>query len=194
MELYFNRPRLRRGANTLLPGKKKRHDFMWFHDHDITSKLKVQHKNIIYLYRDPDQTIFSLLKAEHPKITDELVDKQIGLLKAHYKKYLLGKGAKVIVRYERFKKEGDVQLAEFAKFAKFMDPKKFTKINTKELMAALAKAKKEAIIRREPDRRYFNKRMLSEEYEKERKEFLGKYSSHIWDKLLIDELKDFFND
>lgn len=193
MELYFNRPRLRRGANTFMKNKKKRHDFMWFHDHDIFSKLKLRHENYIYLYRNPVNVIYSLLKAEHKiaqpylKITDELVDKQINLLREHYKKYLLDGKAKVIIKYETLKNNHN----EFEKFAKFMNPglKNFEK---EKLEKAIKAVTKEGLAKSEPDKRYFNTNMLSDEYEEDRAKFSEKYLERINSELITDELKRFF--
>ncbi|MCJ8344830.1 sulfotransferase domain-containing protein [bacterium] len=194
MELYFDRPRLRRGANTFMRNKKKRHDFLWFHDHDIFSKLKLRHENYIYLYRDPINVIYSLLKAEHKieqpyaEKTDALVAKQIGLLREHYKKYLLDdKKCKVIIRYEDLKNNHD----EFEKFIKFMHPK--TKEFDKEKLAdAIKKVTKEGLAKSEPDKRYFNKNMLTDKYEEDRAKFTEKYAERINSELITDELKRFF--
>lgn len=78
MELYFNRPRLRKGSPSLLPDAEKRDDWMWIHDHDL--KLKVINKlkknknprynKILFLYRNPSQTIFSHLNAKQKDFND----------------------------------------------------------------------------------------------------------------------------
>ena len=71
MELYFDRPRLRRGAS-LLSGRT---DYMWFHDHDI--KLKVLHRlkkdgysfaHVLYLKRKPMNVIYSNM--QHARTTN----------------------------------------------------------------------------------------------------------------------------
>ena len=68
MEVYFNRPRLRRGRPTFLD--RRRRDWMWIHDHD--SKLKIfkkickkghKYPKILFLYRSPLDVIFSQLNA-----------------------------------------------------------------------------------------------------------------------------------
>ena len=82
---------------------------MWFHDHDMESKLKLTHDNILYLYRDPCDVIFSLLMAERPKAISkfasasvlELVENQIGLIRRHYDKYL----KYISIKYEDCKKD-----------------------------------------------------------------------------------------
>lgn len=69
-EMYFNRPRLRKGSPSFLPDKKKRRDWMWIHDHDADLKIiRNLHKKkplankILFLYRNPVDVIYSHLNA-----------------------------------------------------------------------------------------------------------------------------------
>lgn len=57
MELYFDRPRLRKKRVTFLDSGRT--DWMWFHDHD--HDLQIEHQDVLYLYRDPSATVYSNL-------------------------------------------------------------------------------------------------------------------------------------
>ena len=175
MELYFDRPRLRLGPTSFLKGRHNRNDFMWFHDHDITSELTLIHDNILYLYRDPCDVIFSLLMAEHNKINNTLVEDQIKLIKAHYNKYL---DKYPSVYYEKCKQYLPSEFETILRLFNFDE-----KVDTKKLAACVLEAKKSSLISKATDKRYFNQSMMSTEYESKRKEFRKLYWRHIYDSL-----------
>jgi hypothetical protein len=195
LELYFNRPRLRAGPVTFLANRDQRTDYMWFHDHDILSDLKVGHNNILYLYRDPADVIFSLLMAWHPNsfCTDKinkLVTDQIENIKRNLYKYLFT--AQVCVRYERLK--GNVSNVsyydEFAKIIKFFDSSR--QLDTSKLDNILCRVKKNNIIQKEVDKKYFSDKLLSIEYERARKDFHILFKEKIYANIISDNLKSFF--
>lgn len=182
MELYFNRPRLRERSVTFLRDKKDRTDYMWFHDHDLSSDLKVKHNNILYLYRNPAHVIFSLIRAEHPGFSgyskrqkEDLINGISQSLKKHYKKYL-GAQAKVYVSYENL--TGDNYRSEFKKIIKFLD-KSVKDIDFKRLDEYLAVVTRREIIKRERDARYFNRAIMLQPYRDARVEFEIKYGDII---------------
>ena len=180
MELYFDRPRLRLGPTSFLKDRDSRCDFMWFHDHDITSELRISHDNILYLYRDPCDVIFSLLMAEHDKITKELVEAQIKLIKAHHKKYLSGRYP--VICYERCKED----LAnEFKTVVHFFshDDGLVMRVDKEKLLACADEVKKSKLINKAVDKRYFNQNMMSAEYERKREGFRKLYEQLIYDGL-----------
>lgn len=201
LELYFNRPRLRAGPSTFLPDRDKRRDYMWFHDHDIYSDLKVKHDKIAYLYRNPTDVIFSLMKAEGPTFSqfisdnkkyndawnmyaherDKFVNEQIKLLRKHYFKYLCNKKARVAVIYENFKGSGYYD--EFEKLVRFLKPG--AKLDENKLNKALEITTKQAIINKEIDKKYFNNNLLGQKYEKDRLDFYDRYGFLICQKLDI---------
>jgi len=188
LELYYNKPRLRGdGPVTFLKNRRKRTDYMWFHDHDIFSDLKVGHDNILYLYRNPDDVIYSLLMAENGHTTQKLVDDQIFRLKKHFRKYILNGVATECVRYESLK---NMKYKEFDKIIKFFN--KIDVLNKGKLNSAIKIVKKGQIINKEVDKRYFNKNMLSSSYEVGRKKFKDQYSSYIYANLITKELSDYF--
>ena len=179
LEVYFDRPRLRAGHPTFIKNFNKRKDYMWFHDHDIPSDLIISHDNIMYLYRNPDDVIYSLLKAEHPKITDQLVNKQIRLLTNHYNKYLVGNiKPKVITKYESLK-DSNYQ-TEFSKIIKHLGGKD---IDKDKLDAAIKMVVKDQVVKKQIDKRYFNEKMLKKRYEVERKAFKEQYGKRIENQL-----------
>jgi hypothetical protein len=176
MELYFDRPRLRLGPTSFLKNREQRNDFMWFHDHDIYSDLKLTHNNILYLYRNPCDVIFSLLMAEHDDINHNLVNTQIDLIQAHHKKYLCGGYTSIC--YEKCK---DDLTKEFGTILTFF--KRNEEVNVKKLSSCADKANKPALIAKAVDKRYFNRNMMSAEYERRRGAFRDKYEAYIYDRL-----------
>ena len=193
LELYFNRPRLRVGPITFLDSTNKK-DYMWFHDHDRFSDLKVNHHNIAYLYRNPPDVIFSLLMAEHRNIfnTDkmtELVSTQINYLKKSLKKYL--STAPICIKYERLKglDPNVLYYYEFSKIIHFLDPK--SNMDNNKLDNAIHIVKKNKIINKSTDK-YFSEMLLSNNYEKMREDFLWLFENKINTKIISGELKKFF--
>lgn len=172
MELYFDKPRLRTGPVTFLKDRDSRSDYMWFHDHDIFSDLTIKHLNILYLYRNPCDVIYSLLKAEHGRYNDSLVDTQIKLLQNHYKKYMHNN--KCILRYEDLKKDLSIEFLEILRFFNINGS-----LNENKLINCNRKVKKEEVINKEVDKRYFSRKLLSKEYADDRDNFKSKYESLI---------------
>jgi hypothetical protein len=173
MELYFDRPRLRQGPASWFPN---RHDFMWFHDHDIHSDLKIGHDKVMYLIRDPKDVIFSLLKAEHNEITNVLVVEQIARLQRHYHKYLNIPSCNVI-SYHNMKL---VPHEEFTKVTSWLD-QAYVPIALDRALQMVSKSK---VIDKAVDKRYFHKGMLSSSYEDERKQFKDAFGDMINTSLL----------
>jgi hypothetical protein len=173
LELYFNKPRLRAGPCTFLPDRNKRSDYMWFHDHDINSDLKVNHKNILYLYRNPKDVIYSLLMAEKGKIVKSDVEHQISLIKNHWKKYLVNNGAKKIVKYEFLKSTHYSE--EFDNVIRFFKMRQ--SLDHHRLNKALLKVTKKEVEKKQIDKRYFNKEMLNSPYKRGRCKFHEQYYS-----------------
>lgn len=187
MELYFNRPRLRRGPSSFLPDGNNRKDYMWFHDHDIFSKLKLNHNNIAYLYRNPSDVIYSLLVAEKKHINKNSINIQINLLSKHYKKYLLTNTPKTIIRYEYLK--GKNYLKEFYKFIRFFG---YKTINEQKLNNHLKIVTKSNLIEKNKNNDYFTKKLESEKYSNNRIIFKNEFENYINKELITDELLKFF--
>lgn len=190
MELYFDRPRLRKGPSSFLKDYDKRNDFMWFHDHDIHSKINLPHKNIAYLYRDPADVIYSLLKAEKKPLNEDFVNKQIALLAKHYKKYLLSGLSKTIIRYEMLK--GPEWVDEFTKFIRFFGFQEVKPKIRNKLKKYIQIVQKDKLIANNKNNVYFTKKLVSKEYANNRIAFKKKFESYINEKLITKDLKQFF--
>lgn len=178
MELYFDRPRLRLGPTSFLKNRDSRCDYMWFHDHDITSELRLSHDNILYLHRDPCDVIFSLLMAERGEASLVLVDQQIKLLRAHHDKYL---NKYPCISYDLCKEDLCSEFGRILKFFLVDEP-----IDEKRLSECADIVKKVDVVSKATDKRYFNQKMMSEEYEDKRRAFRKAYGERIYDGLRGD--------
>lgn len=182
MELYFDRPRLRVGPTTFLKDINSRTDFMWFHDHDITSKLVLSHDDILYLYRDPCDVIFSLLMAEHSKAMSRLagasvlalVENQIELINKHYEKYL----KYTSIRYEDCKEDFPKEFETILRFFGRDGP-----ADRERLARCVDMVRKADLVAKATDKRYFNKSMMDKEYEAKRSSFRQFYGELIYSRL-----------
>jgi hypothetical protein len=189
LELYFNRPRLRVGPVSYLKDSQRKSGFMWFHDHDIHSDLVVSHSDIVYLYRNPDDVIYSLLSCEVEEITDNLVDTQINLLKNHYEKYLKIKDSQFLcVKYEDLKR-GATSMGFRKLINYFSNDNSF---DMPRLNNCLSMVKKDDVINMEIDKRYFSKKLTDSDYNIKRQQFKNKYTKKIYDELISSDLTMFF--
>ncbi|WP_325229048.1 hypothetical protein [Schnuerera sp.] len=187
MELYFDAPRLRRSV-TFLQGESLNKKPLWFHDHDIFSILELKHDDVLYLYRNPVDVIFSHLKSEYNgKINEEFIDKEIKLLINHFNKYLLSNKAKVIVKYEKLKSN---DYNEFQKIIDWLTPGYDLNINKLDKINSIVK--KSNIINKANNKQFLNKKLLSDEYKYERDKFKNKYSDKINAKIISSKLEEFF--
>lgn len=178
MELYFNRPRLRISYTSLI---KDDGNYMWFHDHDTYSDLKLSHNNILYLYRDPCDVIFSLAMVDYYNDPLDslniikLIDKEIYLLKQHHKKYLNSFGS---ISYENCKDNLADEFKKINRFFKIKEP-----VNIDRLNECLKKTSKKNLISKCIDKKYFNNKMLNSNYEIKRGAFHEKYGKQIYNEL-----------
>ncbi len=144
MELYFDRPRLRRGSASFINENRK--DWMWMADHDLYLKvLKKFRKSrsprkILFLYRNPTDVIFSHLDFKHKEFDsygylfgEKFKDKEYVFSKEpilqeikdcinHYKQYTENHGniEMTIIKYENFVNE-ETYLSEFKKISDHFD-------------------------------------------------------------------------
>lgn len=203
MELYFDRPRLRENRLTFLD--ITRSDWMWFHDHDCNRVMK--HDNVLYLYRQPAETIFSnvihdmsrkfpplsFLTVKDPSKAKKLIDKHCPLYKKHLLKWLCSEDkANTFVNYNRF--TGKHREEEFKKicdhFNQPFDPNKmqyaFNRANKKDMVK---KARQQAGSR---GLRGMRKQMLKNKYKLQREKFVSAWKDYIHEMILTNELKPFF--
>ncbi len=151
MEAYLDRPRFLSGG--ISPLGKERKDWLWIAHHDFKmriinkiSKLKnYKFKKIIYLYRDPLDTIFSLIKmnvrnpeenvfhdytTEEEGFSDKYVIEHFNHLKKHNKIYL-NSPLVIPIKYENLLND-KIRNKEFKKICDFFgyefDEDKLSKI------------------------------------------------------------------
>ncbi|MEJ2083368.1 MAG: sulfotransferase domain-containing protein, partial [Acidobacteriota bacterium] len=103
LELYFQRPLLTR--TFFYP---ERTDWLLLHHHDLD--LRLRRRNVIYLWRDPVDTVFSQLAYRRESLTDpDAASHWADLYAQHLTKWLLTEDftrRKTIVRYERLRSAG----------------------------------------------------------------------------------------
>jgi len=101
MELYFGRPCLRDRKATLLDAQ--RDDYLFRHEHDLN--LDFSASSVIYLYRDPIETIFSQVKFhEDDPFNDGQVELWSTFYRLHLRRWLLDDTLdRTVVRYEDMK-------------------------------------------------------------------------------------------
>lgn len=181
MEVYFDRPRLREGRPTFLP--RHRTDWMWFHDHDLN--LDITHDNVLYLYRNPVEVLYSYSMADYNKVNIDFIVQKCDLLKKHYYKYILNGGARQLIRYENFINDF---VAEFHKVVDFFG----TPFDENRLKKVLKITTKEQIVKLSPDKVYFNEKLCSNKYQNDKAEFKTKYTDLVVSLTLDEKLKSYF--
>lgn len=179
-ELYFNRPRLREGRTTFLDRKRK--DWMWFHDHDLG--LDIEHDNVLYLYRNPIEVMYSDSMSERGGIDMQFIERRANLYKNHLKKYLLNDNVSV-VRYENFRKDFN---SEFEKVVEFFGGK----WKPGHLNHVKSVVTKEALIERSTDKQFIGKNLVSEQYQESREDFKNSKGDWVNAVVIDSELQPFF--
>jgi len=174
MELYFERPSLVRifyyPENT---------NYLTLHTHD--KDFDVERANVIYLYRDPVDTIYSQLNYYIEDINDEARiiywSHQYG---QHIDKWLCQERftkKKTVLTYEGMKND---MATEFAKVTSHFGHK----LDLKKLEKAAARITKEEVKKKTAHDSQVVQ--LVSDYAKIRSEFKKKYSSLVWDTLTND--------
>ncbi len=187
MELYFKRPGWRKSSLPCLSNSDIRTDFMWIHDHDRYADLLLPHKNVLYIYKDPCDVIFSLLTAEHEAITTQLVAREIYRLSEHYRKYFVNGWSHTVIQYEKLKMDLP---GEFKKILAWFDLP--CEVNVEELYRCGQMIQKKECIREEIDRWYFNQHLLPEDHERQNRAFRSQYKEIIYESVITKELQPFF--
>lgn len=98
MELYFEKPALVRAF--FYHDKKA---FLMLHTHDMA--FEVERRNVIYLYRDPVETVYSQIKYEKQDVnSSEVVKYWSDYYRKHLEKWLIEETfttKKTLIRYDR---------------------------------------------------------------------------------------------
>jgi malonyl CoA-acyl carrier protein transacylase len=171
MELYFDKPSLR-----LLFYKtvKETKDYSCYHTHDLD--LNVQAKNVIYLYRDPVDTIYSQMSFHGQAIdNDEMLQGWIELYARHLDKWLMSEKfttKKTIITYEGLRSNF---LDEFRKVSEFFNVK-FDAAKAEQVSKMVSKEKIKEKTAHDP--RVIN---LSSNYGDVREEFRKRNAKKIYD-------------
>ena len=172
MELYFERPSLTRSFYY-----HNRRDYLTLHTHDLD--LSVQRTNVIYLYRDPVETIYSQLQYHRENTSDRArISYWSTLYGLHLDKWLHTESfiqKKTVLRYDRLK----ANLAE--EFGRLCTHLGVT-LETQRLTQVAAQVSKEHVKQLTThDERVVNP---THTYADERTEFQNQQASLIWEVLL----------
>jgi hypothetical protein len=177
MELYFEKPSLVRAF--FFRGAS---DFTCFHAHDM--ELKLLRENVIYLYRNPVETVYSQLcyYKENPE-DQERRQYWSNLYARHLAKWLVNDDftlKKTVITYEGMKSDMHSEIQKIcAHLGKKFDPVK--------LDFVLAQVSKEALKKKtKHDRQVVN---LTVEYHTGRTEFANRYSEQIFSEINSHEPK-----
>lgn len=169
LELYFERPLLTR--TFYYPGRT---DFLLLHTHDM--ELQITRQNVIYLYRNPVDTIYSQLNYYKEPIDD----KYRILHWTHRYAHHLAKWAyaenftikKTLVRYENLKEQ---LVQEFSKIVAHFDGE----MDESKLTFCTSQISKERV--KQSTGYNQNVMTLNYEYEDRRVKFCETYASYIWE-------------
>lgn len=182
MELYFERPSLVRAFYY-----PNRHDYLTLHTHDM--ELDVVRPDVIYLYRQPVDTVYSQMSYEKDDLADpHRIRHWSDLYGRHLEKWLYAETFtthKTIIRYDRLR---DTPETEFAKIcAHFRQA-----LDVDRLAKAMSRVTKETVKEKTPhDPSVIT---LGSDYEDRRRNFRQQHTELIWDSLLANrgQLKDMF--
>lgn len=196
MELYFNRPRLRKGSPSFL-NHKNRNDWMWIHDHDLDLKLlknirkmkNYKFGKILFIYRNPTDVIYSYLnfKIKH---SDEYGKEYEKEEKVFSKKIILKEISNWIEYHKEYLKSHRNLKLTILKYENFLDPslraKEFKKI-CQHFSYPFDKERINNIFKKygKINLDSKNKRMPDEEYQKKKKKFVKE-----WKKIILERVSE----
>lgn len=169
MELYFGKPALVR-----IFYFKDANDFTCYHTHDM--ELALERKNVIYLYRNPVETVYSQLRYYKEDTDDPMLRHHwVDLYVRHLAKWLVRENftnKKTVIYYEGMRSN---MHGEFAKVCAHFDHP----LNETKLDEVLDKVSKSELKQKTThDKQVVN---LSDEYREARLDFVNKYTEEIFD-------------
>ena len=171
MELYFERPSLVR-----IFYYPNRQDYLTLHSHDLD--LKIERRNVIYLYRTPVDTIFSqLYYHKEPVSSRQRIEHWTELYGRHLDKWLCKEaftGKKTIVTYEGMRQD---LVAEFARVAGHFE----RPLDRRRLDAVAGKISKDEVKRKTGHDPQVVQ--LEESYVDIRSRFRAEHERFVWDVL-----------
>ena len=184
MELYFEQPSLVR-----LFYYPENRDFLTLHTHDL--ELEVERSQVIYLYRDPVDTIFSQLYYHDEKLNDRnRVAYWSDLYGRHLDKWLHRErftSRKTILTYEGMNRDLATEFSKITRhFDRVFDTNRFEQIAkrvSKETVKQKTRHDKKAV-------------QLDNSYEVQREDFQKFQGSFVWKTLTSDRpyLVNYFAD
>ena len=206
MELYFDRPRLKPVRATFLP--PWRDDWLWYHDHDIGPEVQlgITHDDVLYLYRNPTETIYSWIIYNFNDGRDLFESRTDGLdlaLKVeevseqyhqHLLKWLVSDDkARTHVRYENFKKDPVPEFKKIREHFKDVTPQ-VEPFESLEHRAKIAFeiVTPEALTERRTEDATLSDFMRTQQYKDSRDKFRDLYDRQITYHVITDELEPFF--
>jgi hypothetical protein len=143
--------------------------------HDMT--LDFEAENVIYLYRNPIDCIFSNLKYDQTTIDNiELIDKYLNIWNKHIQKWVFDEKftkRKVILSYENLKKDF---VKEFSKLLVYLN----LEVDEKRIILAKETYTKNKIREIVHDKKVINNET---DYELQRERFVDLFGKYIFDKL-----------
>jgi hypothetical protein len=171
-ELYFERPLLVR--TFFYPGRE---DYLFLHDHDV--KLTTRRQNVIYLYRDPVDTVFSRLMYSNEDINDRS--------RIAYWADLYGRHLDKWLHSERFTTHKTVLSYENLQQAPFNELKKLLHhfnmpLNPSKLQSAIQRVSKETV--REYTKHDPQVMSPLADYEQLKEDFRERYKDFVWNCIL----------
>jgi hypothetical protein len=184
MELYFEQPSLVR-----LFYYPESRDFLILHTHDL--ELDVERSHVIYLYRNPVDTIFSQLHYHDETLNDRnRVAYWLDLYGRHLDKWLHRErftSRKTILTYEGMKED---LAAEFSKITKHFD----RAFDTNRFEQIARRVSKETV--KQKTRHDKKVVQLDNSYEVQREDFRKFQGSFVWKTLISDRpyLVNYFAD
>lgn len=172
MELYFEKPALTRAFYF-----HNANEFTCYHTHDMDLQLRRQ--NVLYLYRDPVETVYSQLVYYKEDVDDQLRQQHwTSLYARHLSKWLVHDDftqKKTELTYEGMKKDME---KEFTKVCRHFGQT----LQVNKLQSVLERVSKEELKKRtKHDQQVVN---LSPDYQLSRADFYDKYAEKIFEEIL----------
>jgi FkbM family methyltransferase len=175
VELYFDRPTL-----TRIFYKHTNSDYLFLHDHDID--LIVNRENVIYLYRDPVDTVFSQLNYYREGLDDFIrIEHWAELYGKHLAKWLSEEKFtrnKLILKYEELRQSPLDVIKNLSRYYHV----RFDEKRAAEVIRLVSRA----TVREKTEKHDPQVQNTSVDYERQREIFRLKHSRMVWDIVLED--------
>ena len=173
---YFGKKKIKHDPN--ISYDVKIDDVLFFGGHELLEMS--EELRVLYLYRNPDDVLYSLLNAER---RSDVQQEDIKLRK-HLCKFLLRDNT-TCIKYEKLQSDF---IQEFSKLVYFFnksceyDQQKALLLNERFSKANLARL----------DSKYMNKTLLSSKYQQNREAFRKQYGATIKELVITDDLSKYF--